>query len=437
MLKFYGRRNELKFLSELDVKSCESARMTFVIGRRRIGKTSLLIKGYEKKDVLYFFVSKKNEALLCSEYIAEIENKLSVPTFGSFANFKDVFAYLIELSKTRHFTLIIDEFQEFSNVNRSIYSDMQKIWDLNKNESKINLILCGSVYSLMHKIFESSKEPLFGRATGNLSLRPFDIPTIKTILADYNPSYKAEDLLALYLLTGGVAKYIEIFMLEKAFSHEKMLNLFFSGNSLFLDEGRNVLIDEFGKDYGNYFSILTLIASSKTSRSEIESILNIETGGFLAKLENDFSLINKNRPILASTSSRSIKYKITDNFLNFWFRFVYKNRSAVEMRNFDYLKEIVKRDYSTYSGAILERYFTQKLAAEGNFSQIGAYWEGDGKNEIDIVAINEYEKRALICEVKRQKKNLSIEVLKNKSVNLVRELKDYKIAFKGLSMDDM
>ena len=437
MLKFYNRQNELKFLSELDVNSREDARMTFLIGRRRVGKTSLLLKGYEKKETLYFFVSKKNEALLCKEYIAEIENKLSVPIFGDITNFQDVFAYLIELSKTRHFTLIIDEFQEFNNINPSIYSDMQKIWDLNKNESKINLILCGSVYSLMHKIFENSKEPLFGRATGHLSLRPLDIPTIKTILAEYNPTYKAEDLLALYLLTGGVAKYIEILMLGKAFSHEKMLNLFFTENSPFLDEGKHVLIDEFGKDYGNYYSILTLIASSKTSRNEIESILNIETGGFLAKLENDFSLISKNRPILASPSSRNVKYKITDNFLNFWFRFVYKNRSAVEMRNFSYIKEIIKRDYSTYSGTILERYFTQKLAAEGNFSHIGTYWESENKNEIDIVAINEYEKRALICEVKRQKKNLSMEVLKNKSENLVRQLKGYKIAFKGLSMDDM
>ncbi len=73
-----------------------------------------------------------------------------------------------------------------------------------------------------------------------------------------------------------------------------MLNEILSENSIFLNEGKAVLIDEFGKDYGNYFSILSLIASSKTSRSEMESILNGSIGGYLDKLENEFGLIKKN-----------------------------------------------------------------------------------------------------------------------------------------------
>ncbi|MDR1523113.1 MAG: DUF234 domain-containing protein [Endomicrobium sp.] len=93
---------------------------------------------------------------------------------------------------------------------------------------------------------------------------------------------------------------------------------------------------------------------------------------------------------------------------------MYRYRSVIEMRNFKYVKAITKRDYTTYSGTILERYFTQKIANECNFSAIGSYWEVGNKNKIDIVAINEHEKRVLIAEIKRQRKNIDINLLKSK-----------------------
>lgn len=256
----------------------------------------------------------------------EIEYKLNITVYGEFRTFKSIFGYLMELSKTTNFTLIIDEFQDFHSVNSSIYSEIQNVWDANKDNSKINLILCGSIYSLMNRIFENAKEPLFGRATARIHVKSFDINTIKTILQDYTSENNNENLLAFYLFTGGVAKYVEMLVHAGAYSLEDMVNVIFSENSLFLDEGKNVLIDEFGKEYGNYFSILSLIANSKTSRSEIESILNISIGGYLDKLENDYALITKVRPILAKPGTKNVKYKLNDNFLNFWFRFIYKYR---------------------------------------------------------------------------------------------------------------
>jgi len=437
MFKFYNREKEIALLEKIEQKSLETAQMTFVVGRRRIGKTSLLTNVFASKKALYFFVEKKNEALLCEEFTEEIENKLGVTIYGKMRNFKDLFGYLMDLSKTQHFTLLIDEFQEFRNVNSSIYSEMQNSWDKHKNKSKINLILCGSVYSLMKKIFENSNEPLFGRATARLHLKEFDIPTIKEIMKDNYPNYTNEDLLAFYLFTGGVAKYAELLADAKAFTKDAILDEIFSENSLFLNEGRNVLIDEFGKDYGNYFSILMLIATSKTARTEMESIMNMNLGGFLDRLENEFGLIVKVRPILSKPSGRNVKYRINDNFLNFWFRFIFKYRGAIEMGNFEYVKNIIERDYQTYSGMILERYFRQKIAATENLSVIGSYWESGNLNEIDIVALNEYEKTAIIAEVKRNSDRINLNILQNKATNLVQQLSNYKIEYRGLSMNEL
>lgn len=436
-MKFYNREKELAQLWKIEERSKQTAQMTFMVGRRRVGKTSLLLRAYQDRTMLYFFVSKKNETLLCEEFVQEIRYKLQVELFGEFNTFKAVFGYLMELSKTRHFTLVIDEFQEFNTVNASVYSDMQNSWDSQKGSSTINLILCGSVHSPMSRIFEHAKEPLFGRATARIHLKPFPLSTLKEILEDHCPKYSKEDLLAFYTISGGVAKYVELLIVEKAFTLPSILEVVLTENSLFLDEGRKVLIDEFGKEYGNYFSILSLIASSKTSRVEMESIMEMPLGGFLDRLEHEFGLITKLRPILSKPNSRSVKYRINDNFQNFWFRFIYKYRSAVEIGNLGYLKEIINRDYTTYSGPILEKYFKEKMMEEGNFSALGTYWEKGNQNEIDIVALNGMEKTILFAEVKRKKGNISIPVLKNKAKKLLDQLPGYRADFLGLSLEDM
>lgn len=436
-MKFYNREKEIALLQKIEGLSRTSAQMTFVTGRRRIGKTSLLLKATEGNKVVYLFLTKKSESLLCQEFAETIENSLGVQLFGKITKFSELFDYLLSVSNKQPFTLIIDEFQEFFTINESIYSEMQKLWDSNKSDSKLNLILCGSIYSLMSKIFKNSKEPLFGRATQRLHVKPFDLATLKEILNDYSPNYSKEDLLAFYTFTGGVAKYVELFVQANAFTLEDILENIFSDNSLFLDEGKNVLIDEFGKEYGNYFSILSLIASGKTARNEIESILETQVGGFLDRLENNYGIITKVRPILAKPNSRKVKYRIEDNFLRFWFRFIYKNRSAVEIGNLEYVSTLVYRDYPTYSGLTLEKYFTQKLIEEKNYNLIGSYWEKNNENEIDIVAINEMEKKVLIAEVKRNRDKINLEKLKTKSVKLNEELKGYTVNYLKYSLEEM
>ena len=435
-MKFYDRIQEIKTLHQIEEMSAEYAQMTMMVGRRRVGKTTLLRNAFTQAPVLYFFIGRKNEVLLCEEFTEEIELKLG-ETLGSFTRFAQLFKVLMQLSQRKNFTLIIDEFQEFKSISPSLFSDMQNIWDANKEESRINLVICGSIYSMMKQIFENSKEPLYGRATARMHIRPFEIKTIKEILADNHPGYTPEDLLAFYLITGGVAKYIEQLVVRKAFTKEKILNTVLIPGSYFLEEGKDVLIDEFGKDYNNYFSILALIASSKTSRGDIESTLNMPIGGYLDKLENEYSIIRRIRPFMAKAGSRNNKYKIVDNFLQFWFRFIYKYRSAVEIGNLEYVRQVVERDYETYSGNLLEKYFRTKLAESKSYSDVQGYWDRKGENEIDVIAVNDFEKQLLIGEVKRNKSRINLHMVENKAVEIVKKYTDYQIEYRGFSFEDM
>ncbi len=435
-MKFYNRINEIKILQEMKNISKISSKMTFIIGRRRVGKTRLIKEAF-KNNLLYFFVSKKNEHILCEEYSSLIENFFGKRIIGKLNSFKEIFLYLMEEAKIKNYTLAIDEFQEFYNINPSIFSDIQNIWDEYKNKTKLNFIISGSIYSMMYKIFENAKEPLYGRADKKIILKPFNINDLKDIYIDLNKKFSKKDFFAFYILTGGMPKYIEIFNNEKAFTLNKMIDVIFSEGSFFINEGKDVLIEEFGKEYQTYFSILTLIADSKNSRTEMESILEKSIGGFLDKLERDFRIIEKIKPILSKPNTRSVKYRIKDNFLNFWFRFIYKNMSTIEMGNFEYVKKIVKRDYSTYTGKMLEKYFLEKLSLTGKFNKIGSYWERGNKNEIDIIAINEMEKYALIAEVKINKNKIDLNRLKQKSEKLIKKLDNFRVEYKGFSIEDI
>ena len=434
-MKFYNREKELENLLKIEKLSQQSSKMSIIVGRRRIGKTALIKKAYKNK--IYLFVSKKNEVLLCEEFKSIISNSLDIKIVGEFSKFAQLFEYLMQIALNKHFTLVIDEFQEFLYINNSIYSDMQNIWDEYKDKTKLNLVLSGSIYSLMTKIFEDKKEPLFGRANNKINLKLFGVDTLKEILQENYPSYKNEDLLSFYILTGGVAKYVEVFVDNKAFALEQQLNLIFDENSLFIDEGKNLLIEEFGKEYTTYFSILSLIASSKTSRTDIESILEKNIGGYLDRLENEYSIIKKIKPIFAKNGSRTVKYEIVDNFFNFWFRFIYKYKSAIEIDNYDYVKSIVKRDFSVYSGKFLEKYFIEKLKLSKKFSAIGTYWERKSQNEIDIVALNEFEKKLIFVEVKINPKKIDMEVLKQKATKIISKYSDYDIKYLGYCLGDM
>ncbi|MFD1771397.1 ATP-binding protein [Sphingobacterium suaedae] len=433
-MKFYNRDVELKLLEKNDAQSHETACFQVVVGRRRIGKTSLLMESVKGKKVAYLFVMRKNEHLLCSEFQRLLE-QIGLKIFGTVASFKDLFEQVMKYAIDEHFTLIIDEFQEFEYVNPSIFSDIQFVWDQYK--SKINLIVCGSVYSLMTRIFEHNKEPLFGRLTSKLILQSFKVDTVKEILTDYNPNYKNEDLLCLYAVTGGVAKYIELLMDAKAKNKDEFLEFICRMDSPFLTEGKELLISEFGREYGTYFSILQLIASGKTSQREIDSIVGKNTGAYLVNLEEDYSLIVRKRPLFSKPNSRNVKWALNDNYLQFWFRFIYPNQSLIEIARYDLLKEIIESGYEQYSGAVLENYFREKLVSQYRITEIGEYWDNKKQNEIDIVALNDMDREAFIAEVKRNPKEIDLIKLRSKSVVIKKELANFRVAYLALSLEDM
>jgi hypothetical protein len=219
-----------------------------------------------------------------------------------------------------------------------------------------------------------------------------------------------------------------------------MISFMVRENSPFTDEGKNLLIEEFGKNYTTYFSILSAISGGTNTQPEIETALGDKSiGGQIKRLIEDYNIITRTRPVMSKEGTQTVRYEIKDNFIRFWFNYFDRHRSLIEIKNFDALQTIIMADYPTYSGKVLELYFKQQFAESMQFRTIGSWWEPRGsQNEIDIVALKLEKNQAVIAEVKRQKKNFKPELLAAKVEHLKNKvLPKYRFEMVCLSLEDM
>src|SRR3989344_5795381 len=252
-IKFIGREKEIKQIKELSKGNF----FLIVKGRRRIGKTLLLRKTLEDSIYLFIWPDKTSDWI-----VEQIANEYSFPLFK---NFGSLLEYLFEQGKT----VIIDEFQNFLNIDKSIFGEIQKIIDERKNNNKkFRLAVAGSSYSMMNKVFYESASPLYGRKTHEIHLENLDIsPLLKEL------KIPLEGFFELWSVFEGVPYYYEILNLNKN-PKENIIKLILSKDCQLKEEGKAILSIEFGKDSRTYNTVLTAISEGKTKLNEIASLFN-------------------------------------------------------------------------------------------------------------------------------------------------------------------
>lgn len=227
-MKFFGRQEEVEMLRRWRDVSAEEAQFVVITGRRRVGKTALLRNALDDGVIPYVHlpITRQSERMLCRELQAEVEQILNLGILGTCETFSDLFKIIMKASQTRRFTVVFDEFQEFDRINDAVFSQVAAIWDEYHSSSKINLVVCGSINRLMNKIFFNDGEPLYGRNTASFMLKPFKVSLLKQILSEFKPDYTSEDLLALWTVTGGVARYVNMMTGARALTRRQMVPFF-------------------------------------------------------------------------------------------------------------------------------------------------------------------------------------------------------------------
>lgn len=437
-MRFYDREDEIRILLENEAQAENTAMFTVLMGRRRVGKTSLIAKALEGKVSAYLFVSRDSEAMLCRKFQRSLEEQLGIHIYGELTCFRDLFEVIMRESINRHFTVVFDEFQTLYKINPAIFSEIQDLWDRYHRESKLNLIVVGSIQSLMRRIFEDKNEPLYGRPTSKFTLYPFRTDVLKEILAEHSPDYGNEDLLCLYMITGGVAKYVELLMDAQCYTKDRMLDYVCRQDSYFLTEGRDMVNQELGEDGVTYFSVLQMIADGMTRRGDIDGAMQKDMGVYLQNLEKNYNMISRLKPLLSKPNSKVSAYEISDRFLRFWFRFICPYQSLIERKQLGLVRSNIANNYERFSGRTLEQYFQAKAFESGLYTQVGNWWDRKGENEIDLIALTEFNHTAVAAEIKRNSEKINLHALEAKVETLRKsDFGKYSFSLQALSLEDM
>ncbi len=398
-MKFYDREKELGILENL-----KGNFRIAVVGRRRLGKTRLIEEFYKDRAITLFVSAEKAEKEIVAGWIKEY-GRIYIPPVETF---KDVMEYLFSKQEK---IVFIDELQNSLKVNKSFVFDLQRLIDKHKPA----LVVSGSLISVMKKLVENYKNPLFGRFDAIIKLRELDFPTIAKICKDLGLDF--ETAFVLYSVFGGIPKYYELIEKMKRFERDKFIvDMFVYYPMPLYEEVRTSLKEEFGGEHKMYFSILSAISQGNNTLGEIAGFVGREQTKitkYINLLGRDFEVIVRKEPLIGS-GKKGI-YEINSNILEFWFSNVWKYQNLLERMEERQLADIVLKNREQYTGRMFEKIITG-LITHGviplpfKYDRMGRQWgkfKGEkGKNtyEIDIITLNEQTKEILFAECKWQDK---------------------------------
>jgi len=411
-LKFYDREAELDRLAATTSGAfSRGSRFTVMTGRRRVGKTEILRKHIEGigGNGLYFFVGRKPQAVLLQEYRAILAERFPDLSLARFSTVADLLDALLRRSAKDPTLVVLDEFQNFIHVDPSVYSDVQRVWDAHHSTARCHLAVAGSTGTLMSGIFEGSKEPLYGRATDRLPVLPFAPSVVQKVLDD---NARGADLLSFFSVFGGIPRYYELvdrYGLWRARLGRVLSSLVLDRTGVLYSEGREILMEEFGRDHQVYFSVLSAIAAGCTQMTRIADACGIpvnSVGKYLDQLQKRYDLIERVVPVLERGQSRGI-YVLKDPFLRFWFRYVHRNASFLELGAVERVAAAVLGDMPNFLGPSFEHLCREVLVERSRRGEApfrielryAGRWWAQGKYEIDVVAGNDEEAVLMECKL--------------------------------------
>lgn len=417
MKRFVDREQELNTLQREYERNGSS--LVVLYGRRRVGKTTLISEFIKDKKALFFLASEESESqnrlafqektaeFLGSDLLRNVEVK----------SWDVLFKAIMDTPFDAKPVIVLDEFQYLGKANPAFPSIFQRIWEEILKERSIMVILCGSLISMMQSQTLAYGSPLYGRRTAQIRLKqiPFGY------YHEFFPDKGRKELIEMYAITGGVPKYIELF--SQSGDIYSAIEACVLNRSGYLYDEPHFLLQQEVSEVGSYFSIIKAIAAGNTKLSAIAGVLEVKSTSLTKYLKTliDLDILEREVPVTEGNPEKSKKglYKIKDNYLRFWFAFVYPNMSFIESGHsrivMDKIRKSLVRNHIAfvYEDVCKERMW--EMNAEGvwpfYFSKLGRYW--DAKEEIDIAAIDPEGKNLILGECKYWQEPVGISVLRD------------------------
>lgn len=416
MRHFVDREQEMATLqSEYDR---DGSALVVLYGRRRVGKTTLISEFIKNKKALFFLASEESESqnrLAFQEKAADFLNSDLLKNV-EVKSWDVLFRAIMDTHFDSKPVIVLDEFQYLGKSNPAFPSVFQRIWEEILKDRQVMVILCGSLISMMQSQTLAYDSPLYGRRTAQIRLK--QIPF--AYYHEFFPEKSRKELIEMYAVTGGVPKYIELFSQSKdIYSAIETCVLNRSG---YLYDEPHFLLQQEVSEVGSYFSIIKAIAAGNTKLSSIAGVLEVKSTSLTKYLKTliDLDILEREVPVTEDSPEKSKKglYKIKDNYLRFWFAFVYPNMSFIESGHgrivMDKIRKSLVRNHIAfvYEDVCRERMWEMNAQSAWPFyfSKLGRYW--DSKEEIDIAAIDPDGKNLILGECKYWQEPVGVHVLR-------------------------
>ena len=387
-MKFVDREAELEAIGEK--MASDKFELVVIYGRRRVGKTRLILEALKGTDYIYYLAVDSNNL----RHFLRLASKKAPELAHVREDWESVFEFL----KDR--IVVIDEFPNLLKENPELISIFQRIVDVQLQGTRTKLILSGSSISMMKGKVLAYKSPLFGRRTSSIKLRPLTFLSLR----GFFPSISLEELAEIYGFSDGIPYYVKRVRIPFWEWLEEELS---SPDTFLKDEVDFLLKYEFSEP-STYKRILEAIAHGKNTPKEIREHSGLRHSDITPYLRNlmDVELVSREVPLTEGWSSKRGRYFLTDNFLSFWFRFIQPNLSLIEEGVFDVRS--IRESYSSYMGLIFEKIVRELVvemikrgALKIRVSRLGRWW---GKEEeIDLVVVDDSKRKALLVEAKWSK----------------------------------
>ena len=433
-MKFIGRKREME---KLESEYSRDSSFVVIYGRRRVGKTTLIKEFLKNKTAFYFLATEEIESQSMKRLAGVVARttKNRLLQNATFTDWLDLFQVIADYEPEKKKVLVIDEFPYLVKTNSAFPSILQNAWDEILKDNKLMLILSGSLIGMMQKHALSYDSPLYGRRTSQMRLAPLSFTDIYAV---QNLSFT--ESVEQYAVTGGVPKYLEFFEDGRELT-EQIKDAVLSKNGFLYEEPFFLLKSE-SMTAVNYFSIIKAIADGNHKIGKIAGVLGIESSKLTPYLStlSELGFVEKRTPVTEKNPEKSRKglYFIADNFIRFWFRYVYPYKGELELDNMQIVLEEMKKDFETKFVAFAYEDICKDIFANlckrgvVDFvpSRIGAYWLNDytGDTEIDVMAVDNQNKRIFAGECKYHRNPVDAPVyyaLKEKVLNAGEIRKSY------------
>ena len=435
-MKFIGRKREME---KLESEYSRDSSFVVIYGRRRVGKTTLIKEFLKDKTAFYFLATEEIESQSMKRLAGVVARttKNRLLQNATFTDWLDLFQVITDYEPEKKKVFVIDEFPYLVKTNSAFPSILQNAWDEVLKDKKVMLILSGSLIGMMQKHALSYDSPLYGRRTSQMRLAPLLFTDIYAV-----QSLSFTESVEQYAVTGGVPKYLEFFEDGRELT-EQIKDAVLSKNGFLYEEPFFLLKSE-SMTAVNYFSIIKAIADGNHKIGKIAGVLGIESSKLTPYLStlSDLGFVEKRTPVTEKNPEKSRKglYFIADNFIRFWFKYVYPYKGELELDNMQIVLEEMKKDFETKFVAFAYEDICKDIFANLckrgviDFvpSRIGAYWLNDytGDTEIDVMAVDNQNKRIFAGECKYHRNPVDASVyyaLKEKVLDAGEIRKSYPV----------